>query len=725
MYRRLKNLLGVSLIIFAILLSQIPMPEVRADGDDIDTEQISQDTEAAQQDADVATPTANTTKTVTVTYHFGFPLSYFKNLPSGTTEVDGIAVLEVTQEINEETGDVIDKTPINDYLPNSTHELTIGSETRSATLLNWHTDKDYTWNFDDIITSDITLYATWDMGDSQYTITYMATGADKYSSQTKTVKAGATIPKPDYTPIKKGYHFTNWYLDTSAQTLVDWNQKVAKDMTLYAGWSENEFTITFDLNGGTYADTDTGVIEEAASKGQKLSDVTALIDPDKISYSTEYQTDDTWYQDQECFTVYDMDITINGDLTLYKKWYKTDAKGFVLSPDGKYLYQYTGNLNSTSKVEVKIPDTVTKIGPNAFSDMSNIRSVTLPSAISSIAGDAFCGMDTVADEVYLLAADTKDTSLSYQKAQELAKQYSKFNYVTYLKPESVIFNIDSSSFASNTASGISNVSSYVDIAASGLESDNYYVTVSPNANTNELKNYFAEIDQQKVYYLEISMTKGISGTPDYKDTMNYTITFPLPDQWQNWDVTVNNIKVYSKNYVTKELEELTVDKVIEENDTDVKCVRFKTWHFSPFVLTFNGTIPNNNNGNNNNDGNNSNNSGNNGNSDNSGSSDNGGSSGGGTSTNGGSAAENGTTGGTGTSTPDITQISTQPAGNGAAQPGGTSQTGTGHVKDSTPKTGDPLEYRTLMVCGLFSMGVLMILIGNKKKTSAFSRYRRG
>lgn len=46
------------------------------------------------------------------------------------------------------------------------------------------------------------------------------------------------------------------------------------------------------------------------------------------------------------------------------------------------------------------------------------------------------------------------------------------------------------------------------------------------------------------------------------------------------------------------------------------------------------------------------------------------------------------------------------------------------MKDSTPKTGDPLEYRTLLVCGLFSMGVLILLIGNKKKSSPFSQYHQ-
>ena len=41
--------------------------------------------------------------------------------------------------------------------------------------------------------------------------------------------------------------------------------------------------------------------------------------------------------------------------------------------------------------------------------------------------------------------------------------------------------------------------------------------------------------------------------------------------------------------------------------------------------------------------------------------------------------------------------------------------GTQHIKDSTPKTGDPLQYRMLIVCAMFSVGVLLLLTGNGKK----------
>lgn len=45
---------------------------------------------------------------------------------------------------------------------------------------------------------------------------------------------------------------------------------------------------------------------------------------------------------------------------------------------------------------------------------------------------------------------------------------------------------------------------------------------------------------------------------------------------------------------------------------------------------------------------------------------------------------------------------------------------TQHIKDSTPDTGDPLQYRMLVVCAMFSVGVLLILTGNGKRKRSFA-----
>lgn len=61
------------------------------------------------------------------------------------------------------------------------------------------------------------------------------------------------IPLPP-TPTKEGYTFTQWYLDETCTTPYD-GREITEDLTLYAGWKINTFTITFDSAGGTAVST--------------------------------------------------------------------------------------------------------------------------------------------------------------------------------------------------------------------------------------------------------------------------------------------------------------------------------------------------------------------------------------------------------------------------------------------------------------------------------------
>lgn len=69
------------------------------------------------------------------------------------------------------------------------------------------------------------------------------------------------------------------------------------------------------------------------------------------------------------------------------------------------------------------------------------------------------------------------------------------------------------------------------------------------------------------------------------------------------------------------------------------------------------------------------------------------------------SSDNGSTStGTGTKTTTVSNATAASAPTGAQ-----------HVKDSTPKTGDPVQYRMLFVCILFSAGALLVLTGNGKR----------
>ena len=78
------------------------------------------------------------------------------------------------------------------------------------------------------------------------TVTY-AYGALGGTYATQIVQAGEKAIEPDV-PSRQGYQFTDWYLDN---TKYDFNTAVTKDMTLTAKWTVNSYTITFDTNGGS------------------------------------------------------------------------------------------------------------------------------------------------------------------------------------------------------------------------------------------------------------------------------------------------------------------------------------------------------------------------------------------------------------------------------------------------------------------------------------------
>lgn len=81
------------------------------------------------------------------------------------------------------------------------------------------------------------------------TVTYVY-GALGGTYATQIVQAGEKAIEPDV-PSRQGYQFTDWYLD---DTKYDFNTAVTGDMTLTAKWTVNSYTITFDTDGGSAID---------------------------------------------------------------------------------------------------------------------------------------------------------------------------------------------------------------------------------------------------------------------------------------------------------------------------------------------------------------------------------------------------------------------------------------------------------------------------------------
>ena len=168
-------------------------------------------------------------------------------------------------------------------------------------------------------TGNITLYAKWL---ENYTITYELNGGINvpenpagYNVETETITLKA--------PTKDKYDFKGWYKDgefTSKVTEII--QGTTGNITLYAKWELESYTITYELDGGTNAP------ENPAGYNVETETIT-LKDPAKPGYTFA-----GWYKDGE-FTDEITEIAqgSTGDITLYAKWV-TDIEGKVFVRGG-------------------------------------------------------------------------------------------------------------------------------------------------------------------------------------------------------------------------------------------------------------------------------------------------------------------------------------------------------------------------------------------------------
>jgi len=93
-----------------------------------------------------------------------------------------------------------------------------------------------------------TLYAHWTA--NTYTVTFDANGGSVSLENKPVTYHGTygTLP----TPTRDGYTFNGWYTSASGGTKVESSTTVttASNHTLYAQWTVNSYTVTFNANGG-------------------------------------------------------------------------------------------------------------------------------------------------------------------------------------------------------------------------------------------------------------------------------------------------------------------------------------------------------------------------------------------------------------------------------------------------------------------------------------------
>lgn len=169
-------------------------------------------------------------------------------------------------------------------------------------FVGWTTDADGTkpYSFDTPVNAPVTLYAKWAKA---HKVTFDTTGGSAVDTQLVGDGEAASMPAE---PTREGYTFARWSASESDGTAYDFSSSVTADVTLYAQWTPNTYTVAFNTNGGTSVDSVNVQYGQAVAKpSNPTRDGKQFVG---------------WTTDEAGTKPYGFDTPVTGNLTLYAKW---------------------------------------------------------------------------------------------------------------------------------------------------------------------------------------------------------------------------------------------------------------------------------------------------------------------------------------------------------------------------------------------------------------------
>ena len=227
---------------------------------------------------------------------------------------------------------------------NSTYG-TLPTVTRTGhTFKGWYTAKSggtkVTSSTKVSITANQTLYAQWEA--NRYTINF-GPGVTPSSIEVVYGLTYGNLPVLS----KQGYVFNGWYTAASGGTKITSSTKVTitANQTLYAQWTVNSYTLSYDANGGSVS-TASKTVSYGSSYG-------TLPTPKR-----DYYTFKGWYTAASGGSKVSASTVMGaGNTTIYAQWTLNSVSGWVLAsnvPSGaqvisnKWTYTRTQSTESTS-----------------------------------------------------------------------------------------------------------------------------------------------------------------------------------------------------------------------------------------------------------------------------------------------------------------------------------------------------------------------------------------
>jgi len=274
-----------------------------------------------------------------------------------------------------------------------------------------------------ITADDSTLYAHWT--GSEHTVTFDANGGNFNGSEaTKKVRYDSqygTLP----TPTKTGYVFEGWFTAAEGGTQIktDSVYNTDGDVTLYAHWSPNSYTVTYDLNGAVSVDV-TGLTQpsKTITYGSNYGELPAL---SQIDYRF-----DGWYTAAEggSKVTSSTKYTTADNSTLYAHWTQRYEVEFYLT-EGNFGRGYQGDLanwgiRATERIYVYLGD--------KFDDNSLVKPVLIDEA-KTTSGYYFINWKVVKANGEKVTVDNNTTiTADFINASGKVKLVPEFGAKTYI-----------------------------------------------------------------------------------------------------------------------------------------------------------------------------------------------------------------------------------------------------------------------------------------------------
>ena len=191
-----------------------------------------------------------------------------------------------------------------------------------------------------------TNYPVWAL--EEYNINYELNGGQNSSSNPDKYTYNVGVDSFE-NPTKDWNTFDGWYLDADFNTPISSISATEKgDITIYAKWIPDDFTVTFDANGGLFNNGNSTYSDEIPY-GSKILESVPSSNPQRSGYNF------AGWVDADGNELTDSDVMTEKGFTAYASW---EAKDYKLS------FDLTGGEGNIPSVDVKCGDKISSNLPS-------------------------------------------------------------------------------------------------------------------------------------------------------------------------------------------------------------------------------------------------------------------------------------------------------------------------------------------------------------------------